>query len=470
MSYLPVIGLELHIQMKTKSKMFSSAPVSFGKAPNTSVAPLDIAFPGTLPLINKQAVINGIRVSHALHMRIDNELWFDRKNYFYSDLPKGYQITQEKRPLGRDGYLIINGKKIGIERLHLEEDTAKQLHFKDHSLLDYNRAGIPLLEIVTTPTLNSGIEAMKFVEEIRSIVTFLDVSDGKMEEGSLRCDVNVSLKRDDDDSFGTKVEIKNINTLNNIARAINYEIDRQTALLDKGEIVAQETRRYDEGSKRTISMRIKIDSVDYKPFFEPNLLPIKLTDDFIDKAIKTSPELASQKKDRYLALGLNKYNCSLLLNNKETSDYFDQTILSGANPVLVANWINVDIQTILKKNDMRISDFPVKPNDLGKLIKLIEEDKVSNRQARTIFIKMISGNDSLESIIEMVGISLISEEKTLLNLINEVLNEHPQLIIDFKNGKNRVIGFVVGQIMKKTDGKASPSLTNKLVRQELERR
>ena len=474
MEFEAVIGLEIHVEMKTKSKMFSSAPVTFGDDPNIHIAPLDMAFPGTLPVVNKQAVINAIRVSHALHMTIDHELWFDRKNYFYSDLPKGYQITQDKRPIGRDGYLEIetsNGKKkIGIERLHMEEDTCKQLHSWDCSLLDYNRAGIPLVEIVSKPELRTGEEAMKYVEKIRSIVSFLDVSDGKMEEGSLRCDVNISLREVGQKEFGTKVEIKNLNSLVNIQKAIDFEIARQSVILLTGGKVVQETRRFDEGSKETVLMRLKTDAVDYKYFTEANIIPIRLSDEFVQTAIDTSPELAEVKLERYKDLGLNEYDSSLLLANKDISEYFDNVVKTGANPKLVANWVIVDVQAILNKNEMEIKDFPIEADRLGSLIKLIEEGKVSNKQGREIFAEMLETKDSPEKIIKSMGTTLISDENEILKYINEVLEENPQSIIDYKNGKDRAVGFIVGQVMKKTQGKVNPGLTNKLTIEELKRR
>ena len=276
MKYNVVIGLEIHVQMKTKTKMFSCAPVTHGEEPNTKVDYYDFAFPGVMPRPNKQVVINAIRVCHALHMEIDHILMFDRKNYFYSDLPKGYQITQAFRPIGRDGFIILNNKKIGIERLHIEEDASKQVHYKDYTLLDYNRAGIPLIEIVTTPDISSGEEAAKFIENLRRIVSFLGVSDAKMERGSLRCDINVSLNNKEDNRAGTKVEIKNVNTLTGIKQAIDYEIKRQSEILDKGQKVKQETRRFSEDSKTTILMRKKENAIDYKYFFDPNIPPISL--------------------------------------------------------------------------------------------------------------------------------------------------------------------------------------------------
>lgn len=474
MNFEAVIGLEIHVEMKTKSKMFSSSPVTFGDDPNTNIAPLDMAFPGTMPVVNKQAVINAIRVSHALHMTIDDELWFDRKNYFYSDLPKGYQITQQRRPIGSEGYLEIetsSGKKtIGIERLHMEEDTCKQLHSWDCTLLDYNRAGIPLVEIVSKPHLKSGEEAMKYVEKIRSIVSFLDVSDGKMEEGSLRCDVNISIMPIGSKVFGTKVEIKNLNTLVNIQKAIDFEIKRQEAVLLSGGVVQQETRRFDEATKETVLMRVKTDAVDYKYFTEPNIAPIKLSKEFIEDAIKTSPELAEVKLERYKAMGLNDYDSNLLISNKDNCEYFDEVVKGGANAKLAANWVLVDIQAILNKEDISIKEFKVSPAHLADLIKLIEKGTVSNKQAREIFSKMQENDEDPAKLVKDMGTSLMSDEGELLSIIKQVLDNNPQSIIDYKNGKDRAVGFLVGQVMKLTQGKANPAMTNQLIVKELKER
>ena len=474
MEFEAVIGLEIHVEMKTISKMFSSAPVSFGIDPNTEVTLLDMAFPGTMPVPNKQAVINAIRVSHALHMTIDDTVIFERKNYFYSDLPKGYQITQQFRPIGKEGYLTIKTsegeKKIGIERLHMEEDTCKQLHSWDFSLLDYNRAGIPLIEIVSKPEMRSGEEAAKYVEKIRSIVSFLDVSDGKMEEGSLRCDVNISLREKGTEKFGTKVEIKNLNSLANIQKAIEFEIARQSIILEFGGHVEQETRRFDEASKETVLMRVKTDAVDYKYFTEPNITPIKLSKEFVEEAIKTSPELAESRLERYKALGLNDYDSSLLLANKETSDYFDEVSKSRANPKLIANWIIGDVQSYLNKTNTSIKDFPISPKHLGDLILLVVDGEVSNKQAREIFEKMCGEDKDPSKYVEELGFTQVSDENTLLVIINELLDQNPQLVEDYKAGKDRVLGFFVGQIMKKTQGKANPALTSKLLIDAIKRR
>lgn len=474
MEFEAVIGLEIHVEMKTKSKMFSSGPVSYGEDPNTRVNVVDMGFPGVMPVVNKQAVINAIRVSHALHMSIDDTVIFERKNYFYSDLPKGYQITQQFRPIGSDGYLIINTsqgeRKIGIERLHMEEDTCKQLHSWDFSLLDYNRAGIPLIEIVSRPDLRTGEEAAKYVEKIRSIVSFLDVSDGKMEEGSLRCDVNISLREKGSEKFGTKVEIKNLNSIANIQKAIDFEISRQSIILEFGGVIEQETRRFDEGSKETVLMRVKTDAVDYKYFTEPNIAPIKLSKEFIDEAIKTSPELAEVKLEKYKSLGLNEYDSNLLLADKDISNYYDEAIKSGASPKLLANWIIGDVQSVLNKDGISIKLFKVSPALLGELVLLIEQGKVSNKQARELFAKMIIEPVSPKKLLEESGTSLISDEETLKAIVKEVVDMNEQSVIDYKNGKDRALGFIVGQIMKKTQGKANPGLTSRLVLEELKRR
>lgn len=474
MEFEAVIGLEIHVEMKTKSKMFSSGPVSYGEDPNTMVNIVDMGFPGVMPVVNKRAVINAIRVSHALNMKIDDTVMFERKNYFYSDLPKGYQITQQFRPIGSEGYLLINTsqgeRKIRVERLHMEEDTCKQLHSWDFSLLDYNRAGIPLIEIVSKPDIRTGEQAAKYVEKIRSIVSFLDVSDGKMEEGSLRCDVNISLREKGTEKFGTKVEIKNLNSIANIQKAIDFEISRQSIILEFGGTIEQETRRFDEGSKETVLMRVKTDAVDYKYFTEPNIAPIKLSKEFIDEAIRTSPELAEVKLERYEKLGLNEYDSSLLIADKDISNYFDEAVKSGANPKLLANWIIGDIQSVLNKEDISIKEFKVTPTLLGEIVLLIEQGKVSNKQAREFFAKMVKNPVSPKKLYEESGTSLISDEETLKAIVKEVVDANEQSVIDYKNGKDRAMGFIVGQVMKKTQGKANPGLASKLVLEELRRR
>ena len=476
MEFEPVIGLEIHVELKTKSKMFSTAPVAYGKEPNTLCAPLDMAFPGTLPTVNKEGVIYAIRVSNALHMKIDNELHFDRKNYFYSDLPKGYQITQDRRPIGSDGYLEIEvdgkTKRIGIERLHIEEDTCKQLHFPAFTLLNYNRAGTPLIEIVSKPELRSGEEAMKYVEKIRSIVVFSGVSDGKMEEGSLRVDTNVSIRPKGSNTFGTKVEVKNINSINYVQKAIDFEVNRQAKLLEEGKEVLQETRRYDDKKNETISMRLKTDSVDYKYYPEANITPIKLSDEFIQNAINSCPELAESKKNRYIKEhGLNDYDASLLVSEKAVSDYYDEATKYSKAYKLLANWINVDVAAYLNKNIIPITEFPLSPERLAGLVKMVEASEVNSNQAREIFAKMLETNVDANKAKEMLGISSqISDLDFIKDTINKVLEANPQAIIDYKEGKGRALGFLVGQTMKLTQGKINPKLATDLLSEELKKR
>ncbi|MDY6276107.1 MAG: Asp-tRNA(Asn)/Glu-tRNA(Gln) amidotransferase subunit GatB [Bacilli bacterium] len=476
MNFEPVIGLEIHVELKTKSKMFSSAPVTYGKEANTQTAPLDLGFPGTLPVVNKQAVIDAIRVSNALHMSIDHELHFDRKNYFYSDLPKGYQITQDRRPIGSHGYLeiVVNGekKRIGIQRLHMEEDTCKQLHFKNFTLLNYNRAGTPLIEIVSEPEIRSGEEAMKYVEMIRSIVVFSEVSDGKMEEGSLRCDVNVSIRPVGTKEFGTKVEVKNINSITYVKNAIDFEVKRQQEIIESGGKVIQETRRYDDETKTTIAMRLKTDSVDYKYFPEPNIIPIKLSDEFVNDAIASCPELAESKKERYLnEFKLNDYDASLLVSDKDISVYYDNCAKLTKQYKILANWINVDVLSYLNKNNCTINEFPLSPEQLVSLIAIIEKNEVSSNQAKSIFNKMVEEKCDAQKARQILGISSqISDESFIKNVINEVLDENPQSIKDYKEGKDRALGFMVGQVMKKTQGKVNPKMTSEMLLKELENR
>ena len=474
MEFDVIIGLEIHVQMKTVSKMFSSAPVSHNDLPNTNTDLLDFAFPGTMPSINKQAVINGLRVADALHMDIDNVLLFERKNYYYSDLPKGYQLTQQFRPLGKNGYLIIKTssgeKRIGVDRLHLEEDTCKQIHTSNLTYLDFNRTGIPLIEIVTKPDIKNEKEAALFLEKIRSIVSFLGVSDARMEKGSLRCDINISLKESGSSKLGTKVEIKNLNSISNIQKAIEFEINRQKSLIENGKKIRQETRRFDEDKKETVKMRLKNDAVDYKFFTDPNLPPVVLSDEFIKNALETSPELAETKLQRYLSLGLNEYDASLLLNSKEISDYFDKVLLTGANQKLAANWINVDVQSFLNKENISINEFIITPDNLGTLIKLIEQEKISNKQAKELFKEMVKSNKNPNELVKELGMIQMNDERELLIIINELLDHYPQLVVDYKNGKDRVLGFLISQVMQKTEGKANPRLTSRLLIREMKGR
>ncbi len=472
MNFEAIIGLEIHVEMKTKSKMFSSAPINFSDAPNTDVALLDMAFPGTMPVVNKEAVRNAIRMCNALHMNIDHELWFDRKNYFYSDLPKGYQITQQARPIGSEGYLEIeiDGKirKIGIERLHMEEDTCKQLHYSNYTLLDYNRAGIPLIEIVSKPEMHTGEEAKKYVDKIRELVTFSGVSDGKMEEGSLRCDVNVSIRPYGETKFGTKVEIKNLNSIANIEKAIDFEIKRQSEILLLGQDVRQETRRFDESKKETILMRVKTDAVDYKYFTEPNIVPIKIDDAFIKNAIDTCPELYDHKLNRFIKdYKLDIVDAKILLNNIEIADFFEKVCTFSKNTVAICKFIISDVLGYLNKNNITIKGFKVEPKFIAEIVDLLKTGEINSSQGKDIFNKVIKENKSPLIIKKESNVSLISDEDIIRNMVNEILSSNTTLKADFKAGKDRVKGFVMGNLMKQTHGKINPNIANKIILEEL---
>jgi len=472
MNFEAVIGLETHIETNTKSKMFSTAPNLAEQEPNTEVTLLDMAFPGTMPRVNKEAVRKAIRIANALHMTIDDLILFDRKNYFYSDLPKGYQITQQFRPIGRDGYLEIEVdgklKRIGIERIHMEEDTCKQLHFSSYTLLDYNRAGVPLIEIVTKPEIRSGEEARKYVEKLREIVTFADVSDGKMENGSMRCDTNVSIRPYGSNQLGTKVEVKNLNSIADIEKALDYEVKRQSNLLLLGKPVIQETRRFDEIKKETITMRVKTDAVDYKYFTEPNIPPIKLSKEFINDAIATCPELYDQKLARFTNnYKINLVDAKILLSDRDLADYYDECAKYSTSYQSVANFIISNVLSILNKENKSIKDFKVNPKYIVELVDLLDNKSINSSQGKQIFEKVVKENKSPLIFKEQMGATLINDEKLILSMIDEVIKDNPTLPQDFKAGKTRAQGFVMGQIMKKTQGKVEPQIANKLIVQEL---
>ena len=475
MNFETIIGIEIHCELNTKTKMFSSAPNSFGKEPNTQVSKVDMAFPGILPTVNKKAVEYAIMACSALNLSIDNELWFDRKNYFYSYLPKGYQITQDKRPIGRDGYIevdTINGlKRIGIERIHMEEDTAKQSHYGDYTLIDYNRCGVPLIEIVSKPDMRSGEEAAKYVEKLRSILSYLGVSDCKMEEGSMRCDINISLRPIGSEKFGVKTEIKNLNSINNIQRAVEFEISRQEKLLLKGLEVEQETRRFDEASKQTVLMRKKTDAVDYKYYTEANIMPIKLSDAFINKAINLVPELPDARFNRFVSeLNLSEYDARQLINQKAVADYYDEVLKDYNDPKITANWILGDVYSYLNKNNLTIKDFKLSTSNLAKLLTLLKEGKISSKQGKEIFNIIIETNEDPETIAKAKGMVQESDEGLIMEYINEVLQDNPQAIATYKSGRDNILGFLVGQVMKKSKGKANPAITSKLLKEEIMKR
>ncbi|WP_296880109.1 Asp-tRNA(Asn)/Glu-tRNA(Gln) amidotransferase subunit GatB [Thomasclavelia sp.] len=468
MNFETVIGLEVHCELKTKSKMFSGAPVTFGQAPNTNVNIVDMGMTGAMPVLNKAGVEYAIRVCSALNMEIDELVCFDRKNYYYSDLPKGFQITQDRHPIGRNGTMNIevDGRKqvIEIERLHMEEDTAKQLHFDDYSLIDYNRAGIPLIEIVTKPTIRSGAAAAAYLEKLRQILLFTDVSDAKMEEGSMRCDVNVSIRPFGSDKFGTRTEIKNLNSISNVQKAIEYEVARQEKVLISGGEVLQETRRYDEDKKETVVMRAKGDAVDYKYYPEPNILPIRLDHKWVEEIIANIPEMPESRVKRYINdYSIPKTDALILVQTKEISDFFEAVVKDTKYYKIACNWMLGEVQAYLNKNNLTIQDTKLTPEYLAKMINFIQDGTISSKQGKKVFELLMKQGKDPEIIIEENHMKQISSPEELTVIINEVLDANEQSIEDYRNGKDRAVGFLVGQIMKKTGGQANPAVTNKLL-------
>ena len=474
MEYDVTIGIEIHCQLKTDTKMFSGAPTSFGRKANTCVNEIDLGMPGVLPEVNKEAVRKAVMACTALHLDIDPLVKFDRKNYYYSDLPKGFQITQQFHPIGRNGYVEIETeqgkKKIRINRIHMEEDTAKQFHLTKFSLLDFNRAGTPLIEIVSEPDMHSGEEAEAYVEALRQTLYYIGVSDCRMEEGSMRCDTNVSISPKGSGVLGTKNEIKNLNSISHIGKAVNYEIERQKKLLEAGEKVLQETRRFDEKSGETVLMRRKEGNVDYKFFPEPNIFPIRLSDEWIKDIQDNMPELPQARKERYRSeYGLSDHDISILISNKEMSDYFETVTKFTSNAKSACNWLLSDISAWLNTHETTIDQAQLNPENLAKLIAMIDDGKISNAQAKKLVDDLMAGKDP-EAAAKEKGLQQVSDTGAIAAMVNEVMDANPQAIEDFRNGKSRAVGFIVGQVMKKSRGQANPGMVSRMVNEELAKR
>jgi aspartyl-tRNA(Asn)/glutamyl-tRNA(Gln) amidotransferase subunit B len=470
MTYETVIGIEIHCELKTRSKMFSGAPVTYGAAPNTAVNEIDLGHPGVLPSLNKAAVQKALQACMALNLSIDPLVRFDRKNYFYADLPKGFQITQQFYPIGKEGWLDIEvdgeTRRIRINRLHMEEDTAKQYHVEDASWIDFNRAGVPLVEIVSEADLRTAKEAMAYVDKLRNILVYLDVTDGKMEEGSLRCDINISLRPVGTTAFGTKTEIKNINSISNIEKAVASEIARQSALLDAGQPVEQATRRYDDVAKTTVLMRMKEGSVDYKYFPEPNIPPVLLSQTWIDAIRLALPELPDARYARYRSLGLSDYDAGQLIQNKALSDLFDALLPQVKSVKLAANWCLGDLLANLSQDQLTQKSYALNLSELAAMINALADQTISSKQAKDIFGHLLEGQ-GYDATVKALDIVQVSDTSVLSALVDEVLNENPQSIVDYHAGKDRALGFLVGQLMKKSKGQANPALSSELLKAQL---
>ena len=475
MEFETVIGLEVHVELKTQSKIFSASPNHFGAAPNTNTTVVDLGYPGVLPVLNKKAVEYGMKASMALNCEIATETKFDRKNYFYPDNPKAYQISQFDKPIGEHGWIEIEvdgyKKKIGITRVHLEEDAGKLNHEKGYSLVDFNRQGTPLIEIVSEPDIRTPNEAYAYLEKLKSIIQYTGVSDCKMEEGSLRCDANISIRPVGQEEFGTKTELKNLNSFNFVRKGLEYEEQRQREVVSSGGVINQETRRFDEATNTTLLMRVKEGSDDYRYFPEPDLTDLYIDEDWKARIRAEIPELPDARQKRYMEeWGLPEYDAKVLTVTKEMADFFEETVANGAEPKLASNWVMGDVSAYLNVEQKELAEVKLTPENLAGMIKLIGNGTISSKIAKQVFKELIENGGDAEAIVKEKGLVQISDEGALLKIIGEVLDNNPQSIEDFKNGKQKAIGFLVGQLMKATKGQANPQMVNKLLVEEMNKR
>ena len=464
MSYKAIIGLEFHCEMKSNTKVFSPSKNSFSKVANQNVAPLDMAFPGTLPMLNKTCVRKALMMSLILNCKQPEFMEFDRKNYYYPDLPKGYQLTQFFNPVGVDGKIEIdvNGtkKEVFIHDIHLEEDAASLDHYYNTSTIDYNRAGVPLLELVTEPCLHSADEALAFLEHVKSIYEYTDISECDTKKGQIRADVNVSIMDENDTEFGTKVEVKNVNSFDAIRKTINYEIKRQSELKDAGRYdeVVQETRRWDDESGTTIHMRSKADAIDYKYFTEPNIPKFRITKELLDEVRSKIPVLAHERKEKYInEYGLSEYDAGVLTKDKKISDYFEECVNLNCDPKSACNWITTRVLGELNKSEENtIDDLFIRPNMIVELVSLVNDKKISSDQAKKVFTKMLEENLTPKEIVKKYDMEVIEDANLIESLVNEVITENAKAIEDYHNGRTNMLDYLVGQVMKKSKGKANP--------------
>ncbi len=479
-----VIGLETHVQLGTASKIFTAASTSFGDDPNTHIDPVVCGLPGTLPVLNQKVLEYAVKASLALNLQVAEHSKFDRKQYFYPDLPKNYQISQYDQPIAEDGWIEVEVaekgketylKKVGIERLHMEEDAGKLVHAgsdrlagSTHSLVDYNRAGVALAEIVSKPDLRTGREAAEYASEIRRIMRYLGVSDGNMQEGSLRCDVNISVRRGPDAPFGVKVEIKNMNSFSAIQKAIDFEIARQIKAYEAGEPVVQETRLWDEGKQLTKSMRSKEGASDYRYFPDPDLGPIEVSPAQRESWRSELPELPAAKRHRYAeSLGLSIYDARVLTDERSMAEYFEAAVAAGGDPKAVANWVTGDIAAHVNANRLSIAELPLGPAQLAEMVQLIEAGTISGKIAKDLLPELLEKGGSVAAIVESRGLGMISDPAAITAIVDELLAAHPEEVEAFRGGKTKLQGFFVGQLMKRTGGRADPKLANRILSEQL---
>ena len=474
MSWETVIGLEIHVQLSTKSKLFSGGSTEFGAESNTHVDLIDMGLPGVLPVANREAFYKAIRFGLAIGAEINQTSSFDRKNYFYPDLPKGYQITQMTKPIVEKGSIKIitdnEEKVINITRAHLEEDAGKSIHdlFEGETGVDLNRAGTPLLEIVSEPEISSAKEAVAYFKAIRQLVTFLDICDGNMAEGSMRCDVNVSIKKTDESELGTRAELKNINSFKFIEKAINYEIDRQIRVLENGESVVQETRLYDSEKNETRSMRSKEEANDYRYFPCPDLLPVVISDDELKEIINNLPELPEEKEKKYISeIGLEESEAKIISSSKTMANMFEQASSKTNDAKLVARWLVGDVSALLNKENIEIDESNLSAENFGKLIERISDNTISGKIAKSVLEEIWENGSDVDEIIESKGLVQIQDESLLEEIANKIIESNPEQVLAYKGGKDKLFGFFVGQVMKETQGKANPKSVNEILKKLL---
>ena len=473
----PVIGLEIHVQLSTKSKIFSSASTNFGAKQNTQACAIDLGLPGVLPVLNEQAVFMAIKLGLAIGGKISNNSIFARKNYFYPDLPKGYQISQYEIPIVLGGSVNIEFenkiKKINITRAHLEEDAGKSIHdlYEDESAIDLNRAGTPLIEIVSEPEMTSANEAVQYLKKIHSLVKYLNISDGNMEEGSFRCDANISLKKSGSKTLGTRAEIKNINSFKFVENAINFEINRQSQILNDGGTIIQETRLYNSSKNETKSMRSKEEANDYRYFPDPDLLPVSISKKLIEEIKNSMPELPENKKKRFMSqYGLSDYDTSILITDRELSEFFEKVLDNKElNPKLTANWIITEILALAKKSGLDVRDYPITSEDLAILLAYIKDGIISSKQAKEVFERMWMNKEKPQEIIENEGLEQISDSGELNKIVDNIIKNNYKSVEDYQSGKTKLLSFFVGQVMKETQGKANPKIVNELLKGKLKK-
>ncbi|HSW93192.1 MAG TPA: Asp-tRNA(Asn)/Glu-tRNA(Gln) amidotransferase subunit GatB [Gammaproteobacteria bacterium] len=476
MEWETVIGLEVHAQLSTRSKIFSGASTEFGAEPNTQACAIDLGFPGVLPVLNAEAVTMAIRLGLGINADITKRSIFARKNYFYPDLPKGYQISQLDHPVVGKGFLDISlddgsVKRIHITRAHLEEDAGKSLHedFHGQSGIDLNRAGTPLLEIVSEPDMRSSKEAVAYLKTLHSLVRYLQICDGNMQEGSFRCDANVSVRRKGDTKLGTRTELKNINSFRFVERAINYEVERQIALIESGGKITQETRLYDPGKNETRPMRSKEEANDYRYFPDPDLLPLVITEEQIEAVRKTLPELPQQKRQRFMdQYELSQYDATVMSSSRAMADFFETVVkTSGDQPKLSANWVMGELSGALNKSDLDITESPITADQLGQLVLRIADNTISGKIAKTIFEALWNQEGDVDAIIEKRGLKQVTDNSAIETLIDKIMAANPEQLADYRSGKEKLFGFFVGQAMKESGGKVNPQQLNEILKKKL---